>query len=318
MSKVILQPASSESSQVHFNNTISQSISLQSISSHLSSTDINQLTILYPNNDIKIWGVAPGVNNVNFNKWNKVQKGDIVLFFKKGGVFAKGIVTCKIRNYNLANQLWGNINSITWECIFFVDEVELLNIGYSDFNQLIGYNPNYVVQGFNILNDELSDLVINTYDFSSSININPYSVQSLISTANQITTTDLESKSYRRLEQGVLRQILFGNHSTVKCGICGKEYPTTFLVAAHIKKRALCDLNERLDLNNIAIPMCKFGCDELYEKGFILVQNGEVILNPKKPIHANIMPYMGSLVGKTCNYFNPNTKPYFDYHNSMF
>ena len=60
------------------------------------------------------------------------------------------------------------------------------------------------------------------------------------------------------------------------CCIYNKKYPVSFLVAAHIKKRAECTLDEKKDFLNIVAPMCKMGCDELYEKGYIGVVDGSV------------------------------------------
>ena len=37
------------------------------------------------------------------------------------------------------------------------------------------------------------------------------------------------------------------------------------------------NIGERLDIKNIAISMCKFGCDDLFEKSYVAVVNGESI-----------------------------------------
>jgi len=55
-------------------------------------------------------------------------------------------------------------------------------------------------------------------------------------------------------------------------------YPVSFLWAAHIKKRELCSDDERRDVGNIAMLACLFGCDVLFEHGYVSVDaNGRLI-----------------------------------------
>jgi hypothetical protein len=50
-------------------------------------------------------------------------------------------------------------------------------------------------------------------------------------------------------------------------------------VAAHVKQRAACTSAERLDIPAIAIPACKFGCDALYEAGYVMVdEKGQLLV----------------------------------------
>ena len=62
-------------------------------------------------------------------------------------------------------------------------------------------------------------------------------------------------------------------------------------MAAHIKKRSFSSTEEKLDYKNIVMPMCKFGCDELYEKGYIIIKDGQVVIN-KTPITESIKIYL--------------------------
>ena len=48
------------------------------------------------------------------------------------------------------------------------------------------------------------------------------------------------------------------------------------LVAAHKKKRTLCNPAERRD-PDIVMPLCVFGCDFLYENRHVIVDDGVVI-----------------------------------------
>ena len=53
-------------------------------------------------------------------------------------------------------ELWGldYEKDETWEYIFFVDEIKKLNISYPIFNKAVGYEGNYIIRSFNVLDEE--------------------------------------------------------------------------------------------------------------------------------------------------------------------
>ncbi len=87
--------------------------------------------------------------------------------------------------------------------------------------------------------------------------------------------TDKEINSFRRAEQRILQDYLFKDANELECAICGKKFKTKSLVTAHKKKRSVCNENERID-PRIVWPLCKFGCDYLYEERYIKVNNGKI------------------------------------------
>lgn len=62
--------------------------------------------------------------------------------------------------------------------------------------------------------------------------------------------------------------------------------------------------------------MCKFGCDDLYEKGYITVISGKVLPIQKKALTIPVSDYIDSINGKNCLNWNKNTKPYFEWYNN--
>ena len=65
-----------------------------------------------------------------------------------------------------------------------------------------------------------------------------------------------------------------------------------FRRAAHIKKRAACADQEARNLDHIAMLACLFGCDALFEAGYIAVNAaGSIIiadLHPHPSLHQNL------------------------------
>ena len=60
--------------------------------------------------------------------------------------------------------------------------------------------------------------------------------------------------------------------------------------------------------------MCRFGCDELFEKGFIGVDESGVIIEIKKNTNENVKDYTSSIIGKKCTGFNNKNSKYFEWH----
>ena len=108
--------------------------------------------------------------------------------------------------------------------------------------------------------------------------------------------------------------MLFGASRDASCCVCGRTFPVEFLVAAHIKKRAECTLEEKKDFRNIAASMCRFGCDELYERHYIYVDDGVVRVNESKSLTPALEIIARPLDGANCTAAKPSNKKYFQWH----
>ncbi|MDM5222989.1 HNH endonuclease [Peribacillus sp. NJ11] len=284
MSRVILQPTGNKDAREHYVDTLVRPVDILRIKPFISTEELIRLEELYPSGLVPTWGVTAGVNKVNANKWSKIQPADVTFFSANKVLYSYGYVTYKIHNVPLAENLWGwNSKGETWEFIYFLDEIREHDIPISLFNEIVGYSQNFKVQGFSVLDEEKSDALLSYFDLESETVVQPVSeieYKDIIESFNK-DTLDIEGKTKSRAEQGFLRKALFGNMTVGRCGICGKEYPIPFLVAAHIKKRSFCSNEEKLDYKNIVMPMCKFGCDDLFEKGYITVEEGRIVVNQK-------------------------------------
>ncbi|GAA2979337.1 hypothetical protein JOD63_002948 [Microbacterium terrae] len=81
----------------------------------------------------------------------------------------------------------------------------------------------------------------------------------------------------QRREQHRLRAALLRGRDEATCALCGETFPARFLWASHIKKRAAATEAEARDLPRIAMLACIFGCDALFEDGYVSVEAGAVI-----------------------------------------
>jgi len=319
MNHVILQPSGGVGKE-NFENTIRKPVSLQRILPYLNTQEAELVKSYYPDGLVPVWGVVPAKGNRNYSKWKRVQAGDVALFTAEMRVFASGIVTYKFQSRELALELWGRREEqITWEYIYLLDEIQERDIPIQKVNQAIGYPVDNSVRGFTVLDDQRSNGFFSTFDIKSEIynpSVSEEEYKDAVLAIDASKPLDTVGTSVRRTEQTFLRKYLFKNKKTGICSICSEEMPVEFLVAAHIKKRSKCTDEEKLDFENIVMPMCKFGCDDLFEKGFISVKNGEIELleEYKKNLTPAVEEYLRKIIGQPCSYWHHGTRDYFEWH----
>lgn len=126
---------------------------------------------------------------------------------------------------------------------------------------------------------------------------------------------DREYSKKGRLEQKYLRELLFGEKAKYKCAICNRLLPVELMVAGHIKQRSECTFKEKKDFYNIVFPVCLLGCDSLYEKGFLGVnQSGFIEVSSCLNSSKSITSFLSRLNGKKCFCWNKNNSKYFSWH----
>ncbi len=114
------------------------------------------------------------------------------------------------------------------------------------------------------------------------------------------------------------------------CSLCGSEtlhnvreliaqdldkLPVQFSVAAHIKKRSECSHDERLDIPAVAIAACKFGCDALFEAGYLAVdEKGVLVVSELAPKQGAAAAYLARVAGEACGEFDAARREYYKWH----
>ncbi len=165
MKIIILQPVDSEVAFQHYFNTIINPVDVNRIKGYVSQDEYNSLIELYRDRKVHVWGVTPGTNEVNVRKWDIIKPGDIALFSGKGKIFASAVVSFKIHSKDLSLDLWGTVEEgKTREYIYLLGEVTNQNISYVEFNKIVGYAPNNVIRGFNLLDEQKSRLIIDAFN----------------------------------------------------------------------------------------------------------------------------------------------------------
>lgn len=130
---------------------------------------------------------------------------------------------------------------------------------------------------------------------------------------NGFDKTDIETLTLRRAEQDALRASLLADEPP-RCAMCHRALPAGLLVAGHIKPRRACSEQERRDLQNVAMMICVLGCDSLYERGYIAVDNEGIVIAATGLKTEALEVVIESLAGNTCLRFNDATAGHFGWH----
>ena len=127
--------------------------------------------------------------------------------------------------------------------------------------------------------------------------------------------TDASVERRVRREQRLLREALGLGIGSHPCSLCGRTYPDRLLIAAHIKKRSKCTYEEKTDIPAIAMIACAFGCDALFEHGYVVVNDeGLIEATPWSESDTHLHEMVMALVGKPVTNLNLDSLPYFEWH----
>lgn len=153
------------------------------------------------------------------------------------------------------------------------------------------------------------------HEFLHESNGVPRTDQAYLDLVNLNGELDRKVQANARREQKYLRNYLFFGKKYSQCIICNDDFPVELLVAAHIRRRATCIDAMKLDFKNNVFAICKLGCDELFERGYIAVnKDGYWEKLWKKPVVGRVAELIQSIEGKECLEFKEDSKKYFEWH----
>lgn len=315
MSLVILQPCGNAVARAHYLDTVQNLVTLSDCEPYLAATDFGRLREAHPTGFAAMWGVTPGVRDVNARKWTRIREGDVALFASDGRITGCGVVSTVFRSTELARRLWGiDEDGATWEYMYSLDEVRDLHVPYRVFNQVVGYAENNVIQGFTVLDTQRSDTVLQYFGLRSDRHIEDVDDATLGEAISGLDgPLDIQVKGWQRAEQSKARKRLLKGRANGTCRLCNREMSAEFLVAAHIKRRTSCSPEEKRDLDNVMMLCCKFGCDELFEQGYIAVNGDGQIIRTDQKRDTVADSYSEIVVGRSL-VIPEGQREYFDWH----
>lgn len=317
MTKIAFQPAADPMSAENLEKSLYNPVILSSLKA-LSGSDVaKELALTFPGDMARVGGVKRGKRDEQLREWEKLERGDVVLFMREGEVFLSGTVTHTVQNAELAKELWGTDDrGRAPECIYFIDEMNKQRIPRETINRLCGHDPDVDWDGFSVQSERASANVLYAYDLESHVYfplVTDEEYQRIVQSYDPTEPMDATRRALKRKEEGFLRHHLFRGKALADCGICGRHIPTQFLIAAHVKVWAECSTEDRLDWKNIAMPMCKLGCEELYRRNYVTVIDERVVVTTAQVDSTDLKAYLTKIKGRVCTWWR-GSEDYFDWH----
>jgi hypothetical protein len=134
-----LAPRSTEKTDNNF-STIVNGVPYENIRDQLSDEGrrkVLQQEVIYA------WGNRAGTKST----WENMETGDKVIFYKSGMFILVGEVYFKQHSSALSLKLWqADENGKPWEYVYFLRNLEYVQIPIEAFRRIAGYEPKFVVQ----------------------------------------------------------------------------------------------------------------------------------------------------------------------------
>jgi hypothetical protein len=118
---------------------------------HLSNAEVEAVTDS-ETEKVHLWGTSVD------SKWQFVEGGDIALIYRDGRYIAQATVVRTRDDLDLAEHLWRTEGNpwdpeSPWRYLVFLTGVEEIDVDVESFNELAGYQDNYIPQGFSRVSD---------------------------------------------------------------------------------------------------------------------------------------------------------------------
>lgn len=265
---LILIPASRE----NLEQSIEKSVDYLLAQKYISEDFLDEITKYSGLEGIRCW--ASTINNKGI--FDNLQNGDEVLLTENGtGKFTHyGVIIGKIQNKEFGQALWSVVGDNPWEFIYFMANIQRIQIDKRALILELGYASNFTVPGAIRVREDYYKKI---GAIASKLEIEIYNNVIEASVDNSFFAQNVRAIGNRRIGHTSFSKEVKKNYNyqCAMCGICEVE----FLVAAHISAWAE-DPYNRLNPKN-GICLCSMH-DKAFEHGYIGINDDfTVLLNHK-------------------------------------
>jgi hypothetical protein len=146
---LLYMPPGNTEAMVHYQDTIKNRVPLRRIAGFVSQDLRAKLTSVFGASPMALWGSQAGPRNRS--NFASMSQGDDVLIVEGDSVKLIGKIAAKVESEELSRELWKPITgkgASTWQLIYFVANPRELDLPFSEFCRLFGYEPSYRLRGF--------------------------------------------------------------------------------------------------------------------------------------------------------------------------
>lgn len=174
MTKLILQPAAGKEPQKNFARTMASPVDFNKLEreGYVDKQLMSQIRAVHPDGKARVWAATPGP--VNLRAWERMEAGDIVLFYA-GGKFSWSYrlsLRPTERYPELARQLWAPDpqSGQAFECLFFLDDPRAEDIPWDDVWTMAPHGPRGMLRKVTVLPEAESAPIIERFSLQRGSN----------------------------------------------------------------------------------------------------------------------------------------------------
>lgn len=215
---LLYMPPGNAEAMVHYQDTIKNKVPLRRIAGFVSQDLRAKLTSVFGAAPMAVWGSQAGPKNRS--NFASMSQGDDVLIVEGDSVKLIGKIAAKVESEDLSQELWKPITGkggSTWQLIYFIANPRELDLPFSEFCRLFGYDDSYRLRGFTTVAPGRLDQFYTKYDDLYSVLVriqNGEAVLQKIQDAFQIAAQPLPDLTEIRAEEidEVLRTVVISEH----------------------------------------------------------------------------------------------------------
>lgn len=271
--------------------------------------------------DGTLWAAAKGRDGQQVAHWQnleKVRPGDLVIHYSRPEIRAVSRVVT-MPTYSYPPDGYGDIPADTPGTLVLTSPLHERKIPRETALQVLDHGVGPVTSegrlrhGYFFPLDRDNALeIFRLMDINTAFeNFPPVDFDTSLE-AGHLGPTDSLAITRVRAEQRFLRRQQLRRWGG-SCALCGQKLPDELLVAAHVKPRWACSEEERMDIINISMLACLFGCDALFELGYVVVSDNGTIEWGSRESHL-IRDRLTPVVGRSCRAHTRESRDYFTWH----
>lgn len=154
---LLYMPPTNTEAMVHYEDTIRRKVEPDRINRHVDANLARRLEGIFGGRRIAVWGSRDGP--MNRQRFDRMREGDEVLILVGSTIKLLGRVAGKTVSPALSHELWQNLhggNAAGWDLIYFIANPQEIDLPFREFCRLLGYQEDYLPQGFtSVVSDKL-------------------------------------------------------------------------------------------------------------------------------------------------------------------
>lgn len=158
-------PPGNTEAMVHYQDTIKNKVQLARIIKFVSPDLRAKLISIFGASPVATWGSQAGPRNRSH--FSRMSQGDDVLIVEGDSIKLIGKVAAKVESVELSRELWKPLrggDDVSWQLIYFIANPRELNLPFSKFCRLLGYENSYRLRGFTTVSADRLEHFYARYD----------------------------------------------------------------------------------------------------------------------------------------------------------